>query len=237
MNETRRIIVPVVLDLAVPSASGIEVFSLRLEADDSVLNLLRKRLSRSELHRADTYASAIDRNRFIIRRAVLREQLSLRCGLPMHRIVFQYSEFGKPYLASPDTSLVFNCSHSGNIAIIAISRKVDCLGVDVEQIRFLADMEDAMETVFSYEEIQKINRVSTDRKPEMFFTLWTRKEAYLKALGSGLSTPPKTCRISVSEARHPTILKPVPGDSRQWELRHIHFEKIYVGTLVFPSSS
>ena len=96
---------------------------------------------------------------------------------------------GKPFVSRPgNPSLYFNLSHSGEAAVLAVSRKNE-IGVDIEQVRFISDMVDLVTHFFHPRDIQFFDQLSPKEKKEGFFRLWTQKEAIVKALGLGISFP------------------------------------------------
>jgi len=141
-------------------------------------------LSGDELERASRFRFDRDRNRFAIGRALLRELLERYTGLPKARIRFRYGPYGKPELADGDTT--FNVSHSGDGAVFAFSRGLE-LGVDIEVLAPRASDRDVAERFFSPREVECLVGLPPEEQGHAFLTCWTRKEAFIKAKGDGLS--------------------------------------------------
>jgi 4'-phosphopantetheinyl transferase len=138
-------------------------------------------LDLKELNRAERFYKKTDRNRFIIYRSILKLVLAAYTKLDVKNINLDYHFNKKPYLASHPW-LHFNISHSEEYAIIAISRKK--IGIDVEYIPEEFNLNDLLPEIFGENEILMIQNAAN--KKHAFYTSWTRKEAFVKALGKGI---------------------------------------------------
>src|SRR5262249_23128168 len=147
-------------------------------------------LSPEERERADRFHFARDRDRFVIAHAVLRQILALYLQSQPELIQFVQQKHGKPELApeSNPLGLTFNLSHSGEVALVAVAAHMQ-LGVDVELMRSDFGGEEIAERFFSRPEVEKLRLLAAHQRTRAFFQCWTRKEAYLKARGEGLSIP------------------------------------------------
>lgn len=141
-------------------------------------------LSEDERARAARFHFDVHRRRFVACRALLRRLLAADLGTAPQDVAFQYGPFGKPALAG-ESDLRFNVSHSDQYALVGLTRGRD-LGLDIERVRALDDLERLAETVFSPAERVELWQVPPASRPEAFFNGWTRKEAYIKARGDGL---------------------------------------------------
>ena len=141
-------------------------------------------LSDDELARASRFVHDLHRNRYVAGRLALRELLGRYLGLSASAVCFRYSEYGKPDV--PGETLRFNVAHSDDLAVIGLTAH-DRLGVDVERIRALGDIDGIAESVFSERELEVFRALSGPSKTQGFFNCWTRKEAFVKAVGEGLS--------------------------------------------------
>jgi 4'-phosphopantetheinyl transferase len=143
-------------------------------------------LSPEEMRRADGFRFSLHRNRFILAHAALRHILGIYSEYPASSIDFIISPHGKPSLANNQRGKIeFNLSHSEDLAVVAVSFG-PILGVDVEQVREMPDWPQMASQFFSHAEIAAIERAPLAEKSTMFLRLWTRKEALLKAIGTGL---------------------------------------------------
>jgi 4'-phosphopantetheinyl transferase len=150
---------------------------------------LYETLSHDEKRRANRFYFEKDRDSFIIGRGILRAVLGAYLGQSPRTIHFQYGPNGKPGLQPRSRPvLYFNLTHSEEFAVYAFSR--DCeLGVDLECLREIGNAEDIASRFFSPDECADLLSLNPDQRKEAFFNCWTRKEAYLKAVGDGLSVP------------------------------------------------
>jgi 4'-phosphopantetheinyl transferase len=146
----------------------------------------RALLSDDELARASRFVFDLHRNRYLAGRLALRELLGRYLGRAASEVRFSYSTHGKPEL--PGETLRFNVAHSDDLAIIGLTEH-DRLGVDVECIRELRDIDGVARTVFSQRELEAFHALPDSSKTQGFFSCWTRKEAFVKAVGDGLSQP------------------------------------------------
>jgi 4'-phosphopantetheinyl transferase len=145
-------------------------------------------LSIEERMRAERFRFDDSRRRFIIRRGMLRALLGRYLGAEPSRLQFWEGKNGKPALAeeSGGGKIRFNSSHSEERAVYAFTR--DCeVGVDIEHVRDIPDMEQIAERFFSAREKAAFRELPESEQKEAFFHCWTRKEAFIKAVGDGLS--------------------------------------------------
>lgn len=167
-------------------AAKNEVHIWRATLDRSLAEVegLAPILSADERNRAERFHFEHDRQRFIVARGLLRTILSNYIGMPASRLQFDYGHHGKP--AIKNTPVRFNLSHSKDLALYAITRDRE-VGIDVEFIRPINDAEQIANRYFSKCENAIFQALSSTEKPAGFFHHWTRKEAYLKAVGDGLA--------------------------------------------------
>lgn len=160
---------------------------------------LAELLSSDERQRGARFATHVLRERFIAARGQLRELLSSYVGLSPAAIRFDYGAEGRPSLsgAAARAGVHFNLSHSGDVVVYAISR-AERIGIDVERVKQFPGMQPIAERFFSPAERQQLATVPPDALPLAFYRCWTRKEAYLKAMGLGLAAPPGDVDVSVS---------------------------------------
>jgi 4'-phosphopantetheinyl transferase len=166
----------------VATSSGAEIWLADLDAaDGGDLTLL----SEDERLRAGRFVFEVHRRRFVACRAWLRTRLSERLGCPAPSLRFEYGPAGKPSLTG-DTPLRFNVSHSDRYALLAMIDGAE-IGVDIERLRPLKDMDALAERVFSAGERAVLAAAPAALRTEVFFAGWTRKEAYIKARGEGIA--------------------------------------------------
>jgi 4'-phosphopantetheinyl transferase len=168
----------------------VDVVGVRLDAPAEVSAALWQLLSREERERAGKFRYAQHRQHYIVARASLRRLLAERLRIAPRAIEFVETKYGKPRLAPLHAAadVEFNLSHSGILALYAFTRG-RAVGVDVELIREVPDIDDLAERFFSVTETALLRAVPADRRSLAFLACWTRKEAFIKALGLGLSFP------------------------------------------------
>src|SRR5487761_673990 len=168
----------------------IHIWRASLDLDEKAVGSLEALLSEDERTRANRFHFANDRRRFTVARGILRSIVGAYLRLSSANLEFSYGSNGKPWIKSDgrDESLSFNLSHSGETVLYAFRRNHQ-IGVDVEHLDRRVEYLEIAQEFFAPEEIQSITTLSDDQQCRRFFEIWTRKEAYLKALGTGLSMP------------------------------------------------
>lgn len=200
---------------------------------DRVCNLTHL-LSDDERLRAERFYFARDARRFVMGRALLRVILSGYLRTPPDSLTFRYEPSGKPALAGRWQGVLdFNLSHSHENALYAVTRGRR-VGVDLEYIRPLPDAEDIALRCFSEREHAEIAATPSTEKLRTFFEFWTRKEAYIKAIGEGLSFPLDRFDVCLAVGEEERLLS-LPGErSREprWTLRPLAPDPAYSAALV-----
>jgi 4'-phosphopantetheinyl transferase len=142
-------------------------------------------LDDDELARAERFRFARDRERFVARRAFLRRTLARCVGVEPGEITYRVSPLGRPEL-DPRFGLAFSASHADGLACVAVSRN-RLVGVDIERLRPLDDLMELTRSACSPAEALELDALPRAARAEAFLDLWTRKESYVKAIGTGLS--------------------------------------------------
>jgi len=206
-----------------------------LRADEDTVEALTEVLSPDERDRAACYRFDGDRQAFIAARGTLRLILSLYLGIGPEDLAFHYGDYGKPELTM-DSDLQFNLSHAGDVALIAVTHNRQ-LGVDVEPVRALPDADDIVERFFSAREVAVYRSLPPPARPEAFFTCWTRKEAFIKALGDGLTHPLDAFDVTV-RPEEPAALLCVRGEteSPRWHMEALPIDSGYAATVAIEGS-
>ena len=145
-----------------------------------------------------------------------------------------YSPKNKPALggAHADSGLTFNVSHSGGVALFAVTRNRQ-IGVDVEHVRHDFETAAIAARFFSQREREQLAALAPEQRHEAFFRCWTRKEAYIKATGDGLSLPLSQFDVSIAVDDDNALLATRPDtlESKRWTLRDVHAGQGYCGAL------
>jgi 4'-phosphopantetheinyl transferase len=191
-------------------------------------------LAEDEQARARKFHFPIDRERFVIARGVLREILGLYLNRAAQSVSFCYGSHGKPALAEePNGNTIrFNMSHSHGVALYAVTRGRE-VGIDVEFIRESLEVEQIAERFFSRREIATLRALPVSLRKCAFFLCWTRKEAYIKAKGQGLSLPLEQFDVSLIPGEPASLLKTRadPDEAFRWSLQELSIGSGYVATL------
>jgi 4'-phosphopantetheinyl transferase len=199
------------------------------------IGFLRSTLSSDEHKRAQRFYFDRDRERFIVGRGLLRVVLGRYLGRSPEKIRFSYNRYGKPALAerSAAPAVAFNLSHAGSLVFCAFTRN-RAVGVDIEPLRRFANAAQLVERFFSDREKRVFRSLPESRKAEAFFTCWTRKEAYIKALGKGLSMPLNQFSVTFGPDE-PAKLMHTSADSTsssRWFLKGIRINARYIAAVV-----
>ena len=212
------------------------MWSVRIDAGDAEVANFRLVLSPPERERAAKFRFGDLRNAFILARGALRLLLGRYLDICPDAVEFRYGENQKPALA-PEHRVKFNVSHSGGLAVFAFTLDRE-IGVDVEHIRSLPDMTAIAKRFFCLEEAADLMSLVASERERAFFLCWTRKEAYVKALGNGLSEPLDSFRVTVNPDV-PARLVHVAHDSRAaklWTLQDLALAPGYAGALAYRDS-
>ena len=205
----------------------IVVASASLDRPASVVADLRALLSDDELDRAARFRFARDRDRYVVGRAQLRRLLARYLETSPAKIRFSYSEFRKPAVSTPRTRLSFNVSHSEDLAVYAFCLGAD-IGIDVERLRPDIGDDRVPEHFFSAAEVKTLRLLPEDAQPAAFLRCWTRKEAFLKARGDGLTLALDSFDVTLTDHEPPRVVRTAwdPAEAERWSLHDL--------TSVFP---
>jgi 4'-phosphopantetheinyl transferase len=210
----------------------VHVWRASLELPSSQVQRLQENLSEEELERADRFHFQRHRSHFIAARGILRTILGRYLKREPKRLRFEYGPKGKPELArhTDHRRLRFNVSHSHGLALYAVAHDRE-VGVDVERIRPEMAGEKIAERFFSPREAAALHRLPAEIQQEAFFTCWTRKEAYLKAIGEGLTLRLDQFEVSIVPGEPATLLsiKEDPEGASHWSLKELDPGPGYVG--------
>jgi 4'-phosphopantetheinyl transferase len=219
--------------LVSPQAGEIHVWRVDLDQPDEVVQRFRGTLEDDELHRADRFHFDKDKTAFTISRGFLRHVLGRYLTTRPQALRFAYGPYGKPALNGEhkNSSLKFNMSHSRGVALVAVSDTRE-IGVDVEYIRADFATEDIARRFFSPREVAAFNALSKELRVAAFFRCWTRKEAYIKAIGRGLSQPLEGFDVTLAPEAPPALLRADEDDASRWSLSDIDVGGDYAAALV-----
>lgn len=164
----------------------VHVWCANLEPAADQLAALQEKITAVEVERSNRFRYWREKRRYIAGRGILRVLLGSYLNLNPPDVEIAYSEYDKPFL--PTNRIQFNLSHSKGIALYAFCLAAG-VGVDLEKIRPISDAEGIAARFFSTAEHARFQALPKEKRKDAFFACWTRKEAFIKALGEGLSYP------------------------------------------------
>lgn len=208
----------------------VDVWRIALDLSSDSIKLIESTLSADEANRAVRFHFEVDKNHFIVAHGVLRKILGCYLHCDPTELTFSLNQYGKPALVN--SALEFNLSHSSDFALIAVTsdRKI---GVDLERIRPDMELENIASRNFSEIEVSELMGLPPEQRGIGFFNCWTRKEAYVKAQGVGLSLPLDSFDVSLTPDQ-PAVLRatrPNLQEAARWTLRPLDVAPNYAGAL------
>jgi len=214
----------------------VQVWALRTGTSSGVVEQFLQVLTPDEADRAGRFHFDRDRRSFVIARGALRMLLGSYLGIAPESVPFKYGSKGKPALAQTST-LEFNASHSGGLAVFAFTDGCE-LGIDVEQIRPIPDGIAIAHRFFSSEEVSDLLALPVKEQERAFYLCWSRKEAYIKATGDGLSTPLDQFRVTLTPDRPVRFvhLGHSTAAAERWTLHDLQIDPGYAAALAYPDA-
>lgn len=213
----------------------LHVWVAAQERPQAQLNQFWFFLSAEERARVGRFYFDHDREHYIVARGLLRQLLGHYLQLPATQVEFVYGDHGKPDLAPAQAAsgVRFNISHSYGVALLAFALN-RAVGVDIEKIKPLDDGERIAERFFSKNEVAVFTAVPAAQKPQAFFNCWTRKEAFIKVIGEGLSCPLDSFDVTLKPG-DPAELLQVKGSretAARWRLENLNPATGYAGAVI-----
>jgi 4'-phosphopantetheinyl transferase len=212
---------------------NVHVWSIRTEASEAVAAAFERILAPDERDRAARFRFDHLRHSFVLAHGALRILLGRYLNASPAGIQFNYGLRGKPTLA-PLALIDFNMSHSGDLVVFAFTRGCE-IGVDLEQIHSIQDMQDIADRFFCHEEAAELMSLPVNQRERAFFLCWTRKEAYIKAIGDGLSAPLNGFRVTMQPTQ-PVRFIHIAHDTnaaKDWTLQDLQLASNYVAALAY----
>ncbi len=222
--------------LSIPrlTAGEIHLWRARLNLSPEQLEIGRSLMSANELERADRLITDILRNRRVAGQSILRDILSRYLGAPASEIVFSHGERKKPYIQGSD--IQFNMSHTEDIALVAITL-LNPIGVDVEGIKTSKYHEGIVKSNYSVQERLQYESIPESQKLEAFFRAWTRKEAYIKAIGLGLYYPLEKFTVDLSSTSEKGLIS-IEGSTekaKNWHLPSFYADERFMAAVAIEA--
>jgi 4'-phosphopantetheinyl transferase len=212
----------------------ITVWYIPLQVTAGEVEVCRALLSEDELARAERFHFDWLKRRYIVAHGRLRAILAFHTGIPARKLRFRITQYGKPSL-EPSCDFHFNLSHSDELAAVAVGPNE--LGVDLEFIRPLEDFENVATSFFSVREIDELQRYPAAERLRAFYRCWTRKEAFVKAIGEGLSIPLSSFVMSLTEKEAALLETSPPERATDWTVIALDPGSEYVGAVAVRNKS
>lgn len=216
-------------------SNQIHIWRASLNVSELQVKSLLEILSVDEIERAGRFHFERDQKRFIAGRGMLRQMLGLYLAIPPQDIRFKYASHGKPLIHTDSKHQVlhFNLSHSAGVVLYAFAHNQP-IGIDLEGIKRKVEIEQIAKRFFSPEEIHSLQQVPPHIQSDLFFQYWTRKEAFLKAIGKGVSFPMEQVDVSAQSGQKwaPVNLKGDSLEHSNWYGRDLFLGQGYAGAIV-----
>jgi 4'-phosphopantetheinyl transferase len=221
------------------SEHEVHIWRASLNTSLSLIHHLQQLLTEDEVVRAGRFAFERDRHHFIVARGILRAILGRYLSIRPGFLRFDTNAYGKPYLGLPrgKPPLKFNLAHSHDLALYAFTHSRE-VGVDIEYMRADIDYEELAKYSFSQYEQSILRTLPEVAKQQAFFHCWTRKEAYIKARGKGLSIPLDLFDVSLGPGEPPVLInsREDPQETARWSFRDLNPGPGYASALVVEGS-
>ncbi len=215
-------------------AHEVHVWRASIEASELVIQYLERLLSKDEATKAMHFRFEKDRKHWIVAHGILRILISRYVNKDPSQLRFGFNAYGKPFLTFPSLSptLHFNLSHSEGLALYAFSYSRQ-IGIDVEYKRTDIDYDSLANVSFSPDEQSRLHSLPDTMKRDAFFNCWTRKEAYVKAKGKGLSIPTNQFDVTFMPGEPASLLRSRedPQEITCWSLQELTLGTDFAGAL------
>ena len=210
----------------------VDVWQADLNQYARCLSKLTAVLNEQEKQRADTFQQPLLRNRYIAVRAITRHVLANYLSAQPADLQFSLGEYGKPDLISD--SLYFNNSHTDHLLLIAVGNLPD-IGVDIELIKTRSNMDGMAKRCFAESEFQFWQPLPEPQSQETFYRLWTKKEAFVKAIGRGIALGLNRCEIESQKDGQIISIPEDYGLACDWKITEIPVIANFCAALVTPN--
>lgn len=218
--------------LRFPAAGEVHVWSVDLGAA-ATGPWLAECLSPDEIYRAARFRFPEHRRRFEAGRGSIRHILAGYLGMDPAVLRFRHGVSGKPEIAGADLdTLHFNVAHADEVLLCAVARMP--LGIDIEPVSLPPEYADIAERFFAPSEYQRLLAIPPSQRPKAFTRCWTRKEAFIKAIGDGLSFPLDAFEVTLAPDEPARLLRirRSEAEAGRWTMTEVETPPGYVGTLV-----
>jgi 4'-phosphopantetheinyl transferase len=212
----------------------VHVWFTRIRWPSIRIQEIARHLSTAEREKVERFHFQMDAERHVVGRALARMLLGHLLGVTPRDLHFRYNSFGKPLLrqSQNERRIAFNISHSGKLVLIALAADRE-IGVDVEQIDEKTEIDAVAGRFFSDQEQADLARLPPDRRRHAFFCCWSRKEAFVKATGEGLSLKLDQFDVSLrpGEPEVQLTMRPDPAEAGRWAIRHLDIDPAHAAAV------
>jgi 4'-phosphopantetheinyl transferase len=241
MAAPRHAVAPDISAPAAPPSASVDVWIAEVGAYTASEPALRNELDDTECARAARFRFARDRTQYVVAHGLLRRLLGEYTGRRAASLRFSLGPCGKPALmteAGDDGAVTFSLSHSGERIAIAVARD-RAVGVDVERWSDDIVYDELAEFCFSRAERAALAALPAERKQRAFFAAWTRKEAYIKALGVGVSRGLDYFDVSLAPGEPARLLddRLAPGSAASWTMSDLDLDDGYSGAVMVQGAA
>lgn len=212
--------------------SFVDIWSVDLAFDSAALQFFLRTLSAQELAKLAGFKSQQQANRYLAVRGVLRQILAGYLYVEPTSLIFEVNAYGKPYLAN--RSLFFNISHSNDCLLVAVS-DFDSIGVDIELIKSRSNLLGLAKRCFSADELNFWCSLPGGSRERVFYQLWVRKEAFVKAVGRGIALGLDWCELQVPELARLSKIPDNFGLADDWQVAGLQVADDFAAALVMPN--
>ncbi len=215
----------------------VHIYYVQIDSVKKIIPVIKKFLTEADELKIKKFIFEKDRIVHTISAGVLENILSRYLPDRKNNINISYNEYGKPFIDNMDgeTNITFNLSHSGDLILYAITDNRN-VGIDVQEIREINSIDDIVESNFSEKEIAVFNSLPAELKLKAFYTCWTRKEAYIKAHGKGLSYPLNKFTVSIIPEEDAELLSDENCSVSDWFLKDIMLSEGYAAAVAVEGS-
>lgn len=209
----------------------VDIWQADLIQDAAILSKFRDVLDEQEKYKADTYKLPLMRDRYVAVRGISRLVLAGYLKADPATLKFTVGEYGKPALIC--NTLHFNISHTDNLLLVAVANFPE-IGIDIEVIKPRNNLDGLARRCFTASEFQVWRQLSLSQSLDTFYRLWTKKEAFVKAIGRGIALGLEQCEVETDKGGQLRMIPAAYGAASDWKITEITVSTNACAALVTP---